>query len=108
VNTSPLSAGPGRAALSILSSGFSRSGSEHHARHHYQVGELKESEIMKLRESVRASLFACAVLVAVAGCQREGPAERAGKQADQALDKAGQQIEKAGDRIRDSAQGDKK
>ena len=45
----------------------------------------------------------------LAGCpQKEGPAERAGKSVDKAMDKAGQQIEKAGERVQDAAKGEKK
>jgi len=47
------------------------------------------------------------VLTVVPGCQKEGPAERAGKQVDQATEKVGQQIEKAGDSIKDAAHGGK-
>ena len=61
------------------------------------------------RERLIASLLMSALLVALSGCQKhEGPAERAGKEVDSAVDKAGQQIEKAGDRIQDAAKGDKK
>jgi hypothetical protein len=46
-------------------------------------------------------------LVALAGCQREGPAEKAGRQVDRAADKAGRSIEKAGDNVRDAVNGKK-
>jgi hypothetical protein len=49
-----------------------------------------------------------ALLLALSGCQKEGPVEQAGKAVDQTVDKAGQQIEKAGDSIQDAAKGDKK
>jgi hypothetical protein len=49
-----------------------------------------------------------ALLIALSGCQKEGPAERAGKEVDAAADKVGQQIEKAGQSIQDTVQGDKK
>ncbi len=49
-----------------------------------------------------------AMLAALAACQREGPAERAGKQADQAMEKLGQQVEKAGESLQDTAKGDRK
>jgi hypothetical protein len=46
----------------------------------------------------------CAVLLfGLAACEREGPAEKAGRDLDRAVDKAGKQIEKAGDRVRDAA-----
>ena len=55
-----------------------------------------------------AALVAGALLVALCGCQKqEGPAERAGKEVDKAVEKAGQQIEKAGESIQDAAKGDK-
>jgi hypothetical protein len=50
-----------------------------------------------------------ALLVALPGCQRqEGPAERAGREVDKAVEKTGQQIQKAGERIQDAAKDDKK
>lgn len=58
-------------------------------------------------------------LAVLSGCQKEGPAETAGKQLDSAVEKAadavddaaekaGQRIEEAGDRIKDAAKGDGK
>lgn len=49
-----------------------------------------------------------AMLMVLAACEREGPAERAGKQADQAMEKLGQQVEKAGESLQDTAKGDRK
>lgn len=65
--------------------------------------------MMKYRLTVNTSLIVCALLAALAGCQKqEGPAERAGKEVDKATEKVGQQIEKAGQNIQDAAKGDKK
>jgi hypothetical protein len=55
-----------------------------------------------------AAIFRTALLVAVmaaglSGCQREGPAERAGKDLDRAVEKTGQELQRAGDSIRDAA-----
>jgi predicted small lipoprotein YifL len=62
-----------------------------------------------LDRNFRAAVVVGALLVALAGCQnKEGPAERAGKEVDKAVDKVGQQIEKAGDSIQDTAKGAKK
>jgi hypothetical protein len=62
--------------------------------------------MMKSSKSVAAAL--AAVLIAgLCGC-KEGPAERAGKQVDKAVEKTGQQIEKAGEKIQDAAKGNKK
>lgn len=64
---------------------------------------------MKLGKTTGAALLMGALLVALSGCQKEeGPAERAGKEVDKAVEKTGQKIEKAGDAIQDAAKGDKK
>jgi hypothetical protein len=53
--------------------------------------------------------FIAASSLAMAACQpAEGPAERAGKQVDQAADKAGDKIEKAGDKVKDAIDDAKK
>jgi hypothetical protein len=50
-----------------------------------------------------------ALLVTLAGCQKqEGPAEKAGKEVDQAAQAVGKQIEKAGESVQDTAKGEKK
>jgi predicted small lipoprotein YifL len=51
------------------------------------------------------NLFVMLVLLALAGCQREGPAEKAGRQVDEAGKAASRSIEKAGENIRDAAKG---
>ena len=51
------------------------------------------------------TLFVTVVLLALAGCQREGPAEKAGRQVDEAGKAASRSIEKAGESIRDAAKG---
>lgn len=72
----------------------------------------QEIQMMKFRDTAGAALAMTlamsALLLALSGCQKEGPAERAGKAVDQTVEKAGQQIEKAGDSIQDAAKGDKK
>ncbi|MDO8291821.1 MAG: hypothetical protein Q7T29_02980 [Gallionella sp.] len=57
-----------------------------------------------------ATTLAAGILVAMlSGCQKqEGPAERAGKEVDKAVEKTGQQIEKAGEKIEDAAKDAKK
>jgi predicted small lipoprotein YifL len=54
-----------------------------------------------------AGAIAIMMLVSVTACQKEGPAEHAGKEIDKAVDNAGQHIEKAGEKIQDTAKGDK-
>lgn len=65
--------------------------------------------MLKYRKAIGAALATGAMLAALSACQQqEGPAERAGKQADKAVEKVGQQIEKAGESIQDAAKGEKK
>ncbi|HET7366672.1 MAG TPA: hypothetical protein VFJ70_24110 [Burkholderiales bacterium] len=57
------------------------------------------------------SLVALAALLAIlAACNREdgkgGPAERAGRQVDKAMDKAGQAVEQAGRDMQKSSKGE--
>jgi hypothetical protein len=52
-------------------------------------------------------LLALAALALLGACNREGPAEKAGRQIDQAADKAGRAVEKAGDNVRDAVNGKK-
>jgi len=64
---------------------------------------------MKLKNTISTAIVMSALVVALAGCQKEaGPAEKAGKAVDNATEKAGQQMEKAGDNIQDAAKGNKK
>lgn len=58
--------------------------------------------------SFRAALIVGALIAALSGCEKAGPAEQAGKQIDRAVEKAGKQIEKAGDAIQDAAKGERK
>ncbi len=63
----------------------------------------------KFHEMIGAAVVLSALFVALSGCQKqEGPAERAGKEADKAVEKIGQQIERAGESIQDTAKGEKK
>ena len=56
-----------------------------------------------------AGLAMCMLMVGLSACEKkEGPAERAGKQIDKAVESAGQQIEKAGQKIQDEAKEAKK
>ena len=51
-----------------------------------------------------------AALSLIAACNRNesgGPAEKAGRSVDRALDKAGQSIEKAGQNLQDASKGKK-
>lgn len=61
---------------------------------------------MKPIQIVSTLLVASALLVALPGCEQQGPAEKAGESIDDAAESAGEQIEKAGEAIKDTAQGD--
>jgi predicted small lipoprotein YifL len=54
-------------------------------------------------KTLATALALFAMLFAAAACQKEGPAEKAGRTIDQAADKAGRSIERAGEKVRDAA-----
>ncbi len=56
-----------------------------------------------IRDVAFAWLAAGVLITGLSACQKEGPAERAGKEIDKTVEKAGQQIEKAGQKIEDAA-----
>jgi hypothetical protein len=51
------------------------------------------------------SLALLILLAALAACDREGPAERAGEAIDRAGEKASRSIENAAENVRDAAKG---
>lgn len=63
---------------------------------------------MKPGKIVSAVAVAGALLFALAACEKEGPAERAGKEADKVVSDVGKSIEKVGENIQDAAKGDNK
>ena len=63
----------------------------------------------RTRDTVCAGLAMSILIAGLSACQKkEGPAERAGKEIDKAVESAGQQIEKAGQKIQDEAKDAKK
>ena len=59
-------------------------------------------------KSVVTMLAIAALTLGISGCKKEeGPAEKAGRALDSAMEKAGKQIEKAGEAIQDAAKGKK-
>lgn len=55
------------------------------------------------RNRLLAALGVGFMALSMVACQpAEGPAERAGKQIDQAAEKVGDQVEKAGDKLKDA------
>jgi hypothetical protein len=64
---------------------------------------------MKLITIIGTALITGAFVIALSGCgSQEGPAEKAGKQVDKAVEHVGQQTEKAGAAIKDAVDGDKR
>lgn len=62
---------------------------------------------MELNRTSRKAMALTAILLATSlplltGCEREGPAERAGKQIDRGVENAGDSIDRATDRVRDN------
>ena len=45
------------------------------------------------------TIVMCTLVLMLTSCQQEGPAEKAGKKADQTIEEAGKKIEKTGDAI---------
>jgi predicted small secreted protein len=63
----------------------------------------------KSNRNIAVVLTAGVLVAALSGCQRqEGPAERAGKAMDNAVENAGQQMEKAGEKLQDAAKDARK
>ena len=63
---------------------------------------------MKFGKIVSTVVVAGATLFVLSACQKqEGPAERAGKEADKVVSDVGKSIEKAGENIQDAAKGKK-
>jgi hypothetical protein len=56
---------------------------------------------MKMSNGAVLAILAGFVLGGVSGCEREGPAERAGEAIDEAIEDAGEAIEDAGEAIED-------
>jgi predicted small secreted protein len=56
---------------------------------------------MNMNRSAIAALVA-AFAFTLAACEQEGPAERAGKTLDNAVEQAGEKIENAGDKAKDA------
>jgi predicted small lipoprotein YifL len=57
---------------------------------------------------MKTSYLAVLILfIALAACERKGPAEKAGESIDRAGEKASRSIEKAGENVRDAVNGKK-
>ena len=62
---------------------------------------------MKLSRMLSTALIMSTLLVALPGCEKQGPAEKAGESIDKATDTLGEKVEDAGEAIQDAADGDK-
>jgi hypothetical protein len=59
--------------------------------------------------SIILALALGTLVAGLSGCQKkEGPAERAGKEIDRAVEKAGEKIEKTGEKVKDTVKELKK
>jgi uncharacterized protein YjbJ (UPF0337 family) len=54
----------------------------------------------------RLIMFLSLIILAagIAGCEKEGPAEKAGEKIDEAIEQAGDKLEKAGDKIEEKTE----
>lgn len=59
---------------------------------------------MSISHKILVTLWAGFVVIGLVSCKQEGPAERAGKKVDEAVEKTGEQIEKAGEKVQESTQ----
>lgn len=59
---------------------------------------------MKLVQFVSAALLLSVLFVAISGCEKEGPAEKAGQSIDNIVKKAGDKIEEVKDSIKQKAE----
>lgn len=63
----------------------------------------------RIRNSIAAGLAMSIFVFGLSACEKkEGPAERAGKEIDKAVESAGQQLDKAGQPIQDAAKDARK
>lgn len=63
-----------------------------------------QNQSMKFFRKVPALLVMAVLVAGLSACKKEeGPAERAGKAVDNAVQKAGEKIEQAGEKIQDAA-----
>ncbi|ANG62712.1 hypothetical protein A8C75_09600 [Marinobacterium aestuarii] len=58
---------------------------------------------MKRLKTFGTVLFTTVLLAALPGCEKEGPAEQAGKEVDKAMQEAGDKLEQAGEDIKEAA-----
>lgn len=57
--------------------------------------------MIKISRGIVALLMLSTLVMGMLGCQKEGPAERAGKEMDRAGEKVGDHVENAGDKMKD-------
>jgi len=58
--------------------------------------------MMNRKNRIVGAVVAGMLICALAACQKEGPAEKAGKEIDKAMSSAGNQIQAAGDKVREA------
>jgi hypothetical protein len=59
---------------------------------------------MQLPKTFAVALRASLYLIPLAGCEQEGPAEKAGKEMDRAVEDAGDAVEDAGKNLKEASE----
>lgn len=57
-----------------------------------------------MKRTIFMTLLTVAFAAGLMGCEKEGPAETAGKKLDQTVEEAGEKIEKAADDVKEATQ----
>ena len=65
----------------------------------YQLHKRRRLNMNTITRKTISVLTSGILMLALIGCQKEGPAEKAGKEIDKAVSSAGDQIQAAGDKI---------
>lgn len=75
-----------------------------HFQTHFESDNDMNTKSIKFFSNVLAVVMVSALALGLSACQKEeGPAERAGKSLDNAVQKAGEKVEQAGEKIQDAA-----
>ena len=62
--------------------------------------------MIRFYKFISSILAMSAVFFILAGCEKQGPAEKTGEKLDNAVAEAGEKIEEAGESVRDAVKGD--
>jgi hypothetical protein len=68
--------------------------------------DINTSKTLKPTGTLAAALIMSTLLIALSGCQEEGPMEKAGETIDEATESVGETLEEAGEAIEDAVEGE--